>query len=528
MGLDPKAVSWEAVQPERPFWIEAGDVSARKWTWNTLKLFEARDQEKRIVATIQLKLIACPLDTARKYDWAEPTLKCGDWEKDDQLQKALGKHAEKSALEIPAPSDQSNTQKNGESAPDKPISDAVRQFNTRAEWDPIGKDQPPLTEDELRGAIYSLVHAENDRFSTDEKQEFGKAAASGRLPKNCRLDVDKGIFGADGERFKAWMIQLRWERDNGTEPAYTVRQQLICQEDTNGDPIPLPNVPNSVQADDGATPLAAAINGFNAAHNSVRNVRQTPLTEEEVVAAIRWWKTRRNDAPVTNGEFAQFQKIADTRELPKGAEFEVIPDFIHDDGTEHFIWSVRIKMPQTSKPGWTYAYEIRRQYVHSEGIDDVNRKEQTIAWGPVAPSGLQAGVHLEPQKDSYVDGRQVTPIFYYRNGGKTTLQTSFPNLMTHSYYNKLIAVDAAEKPFTIDQDPNPTGPVGWVGEPLPPGAQHEIKGLPIMLGDVDRGDAETVIRATAGQAVRLRFDLPNPVEKNAPPLPTGEVMFSIK
>ena len=143
-------------------------------------------------------------------------------------------------------------------------------------------------------------------------------------------------------------------------------------------------MPKSNQADDGATPLAAAINGFNAAHNTVRNVRQKPLTEEEVVAAIRWWKTRRNDAPVTNGEFAQFQKIADTRELPKGAEFEVIPDFIHGDGTEHFIWSVRIKMPQQSKPGWTYAYEIRRQYVHSEGIDDVKRKEQTIAWGPVA------------------------------------------------------------------------------------------------------------------------------------------------
>ena len=47
---------------------------------------------------------------------------------------------------------------------EKSISDVVRQFNNRAEWDPIGKDQPPLTKDELRGAIYSLVHSENGRL----------------------------------------------------------------------------------------------------------------------------------------------------------------------------------------------------------------------------------------------------------------------------------------------------------------------------------------------------------------------------
>ena len=171
---------------------------------------------------------------------------------------------------------------------------------------------------------------------------------------------------------------------------------------------------------------------------------------------------------MTNGEFSQFQKIADTRELPQGAEFEVIPDFVYGDGTEHFIWSVRIAMPQQSKPGWTYAYEIRRQYVHSEGIDTVKLKEQTIAWGVAASNGLQAGVRLEPHSETYAAGEQVTPIFYYRNVGKATLQTSFPNLMTHSYYNKLIAGDAAGKPFTIDQDPNPTGPVGWIEEPLAP------------------------------------------------------------
>ena len=349
------------------------------------------------------------------------------------------------------------------------IADTVLQFTTRAEWDPIGKDQPPLTEDELRGAIYSLAHTENDRFSTDEKQELEKAAAIGVLPKDWQLEVFTKIGGALGERLQGWMIYLSRQRPDSKQ-GFLVRQQLLSLLDEDGNPAPLPATRKFNQADDGATPLAAAINGFNAAHHTVRNVRQKPLTEEEVVAGIRWWKTRRNDAPVTNGEFAQFQKIADTRELPKGAEFEVIPDFIHGDGTEHFIWSVRIKMPREAKAGWTYAYEIRRQYVHSEGIDDVQRKAESIAWGPAATNGLQAGVRLEPHQENYSTGQQVTPIFYYRNAGKTALRTSFPRLMTHSYYKKVIAVDKDGKPIAIDQDPNPTGPVGWIEELLRPGA----------------------------------------------------------
>ncbi len=65
LGLDPKKISWDAVSPERsPFLIDAGDPAEPKSNWNKLTLFEARDGEKRIVATIQVKFIAVPLDPA--------------------------------------------------------------------------------------------------------------------------------------------------------------------------------------------------------------------------------------------------------------------------------------------------------------------------------------------------------------------------------------------------------------------------------------------------------------------------------
>ena len=128
-------------------------------------------------------------------------------------------------------------------------------------------------------------------FSTDEKQELGKAAANGVLPKDWQLEVFTKIGGAGGERFQGWMIYLSKQRPDSKQD-FLVRQQLLSQLDEDGKPAPLPDTRKLNHADESATPLAAAINGFNASHHTVWNVRQKPLTEEEVVAAIRWWKTR--------------------------------------------------------------------------------------------------------------------------------------------------------------------------------------------------------------------------------------------
>jgi len=169
-----------------------------------------------------------------------------------------------------------------------------------------------------------------------------------------------------------------------------------------------------------------------------------------------------------------------------------------------------------------YTIILRKQYVRSQAID--NGK---IAWGPVADNGLQAGVRFEPHKEQYSTGQQVLPRFYYRNTGDQLVEIMLPRLMTHSYYRKLAAVDGTGKAIPIDQDKKPAGPVGWWFLPFDFGAQHEIRGLPIRLGDMERGQAETVIRAKAGQSVRVRFTLPNYADKNAPPLKTGELPFSM-
>jgi serine/threonine protein kinase len=405
---------------------------------------------------------------------------------------------------------------------DMSLSAAIAAFNERAAKNPIGKDQPPLTDDEALCAIRSLKDVANEHWSAKEREQLQSIAEKRIMPAGWQFDVATTIDGADGERFQSWLIQLRTPRTDGTTSTHVIRQQMLCQLDDSSKPLPSPKVDKAL-LDDDATPLAAAVHAFNSSHHSVQGIRQKPLTEEEVVASIRWWKTRREEAPVTNGEFAAFQKIADTRQLPPNAAIEVISHFQYGDGGDRFIWSVRIVMPRQSKPGWTYAYEIRRHYVRAEGMDD---KDKKIAWGAASPDGMQTGVRLVPHNESYVAGQQVTPIFYYRNAGNDTRDVAFPRLMTRSYYDKIIAHDSTGKAIPIEQH-GPGGPVGWIQLPLPPDGLHEIRGLPILLGDGDLGSAETAIRAAAGQSIRLRFELPHPEQQNGNSLPTGDIAFSV-
>jgi serine/threonine protein kinase len=398
-----------------------------------------------------------------------------------------------------------------------PLADAIAKFNTSAAESPNGQDQPPLTEDELIAALRWML--EDGKLTKNQLDELRSIVQKQTLPAGAHFNLITSLDGVDGERFKAWVIELRLPGADGKESVHLIRRQLIAQVDQLGKPIPLGP---AAKGDDNSTPLAAAINGFNASNYTIHGVRQQPLTEEEVVAAIRWWKSKRDEVSVTNGEFAALQKIADTRDFPQGAKFGIITGFEPAFGKHFQIWCVRLVMPRQENPRLGFDIDLRWQYVHSEVV-----VESEIAWGAAGPSGLQAGILLAPRGDSYATGQEVTPTFYYRNSGQLPLNIAFPRLITRGYYNKLIALDVSRSEIPIEQDPGPAFPVGWMQhDPWPPGAIHEIAGRPIMLGDVPRGSAETLIKAAVGQSVHLRFEVPDFGAKDAKPLETGEVVFA--
>ncbi len=405
-----------------------------------------------------------------------------------------------------------------------PLSDAVRAFNAKYAEHPIGKDQPPLTDDEIVATIrWSVSTRESRTLSAADSSDLNTIAESRMMPDNGLLTLLTEFKQPDGSKLTKWTILLTLTRSDGSARQHVLREQFVRwypRADAAKDQSAVdPNAANLK-----GTPLAAAIHGFNLEHQSARIGKdQPPLTEEEVIAAIRWWKTKRNEADLMNEEFQAFQAIADTRMLPEKVKFEVLTGFQPNQEFVFNAWSVRIVMPRLSKAGWTYAFSIRDRWINSRRLDD-----RQISWGPAAPNGIQAGVMFDPRNEQYATGQQILPRFFYRNVGSQELTVAFPRLMTHSYYEALHAVDNAGRDIAIDQDPGPVGPVGWIEMPLDPKSQHEISGLPIVLGDVPRAaGVETVIRAQPGQSCRVRFTVPNYGEPKSEPLQTGEIQFTL-
>jgi hypothetical protein len=175
-----------------------------------------------------------------------------------------------------------------------------------------------------------------------------------------------------------------------------------------------------------------------------------------------------------------------------------------------------------SAPSSHHVILLRNRFVRSRKIDDDN-----ISWGPTAASGLQAGVLLEPRNEQYIVGQEVTPRFFYRNTADRKLDVSFP-LSTAGDSEEIIAVDAAGNRIPIERKKGPGLPTGWTAMSLGSGDVHEVRGAPMVLGEIQHGAAATVLRAKPGQTVRLRFVLPNyGAAKGEKPLQTGEVVFSM-
>lgn len=130
-----------------------------------------------------------------------------------------------------------------------------------------------------------------------------------------------------------------------------------------------------------AVPLLEAIQTFNAESKDDPIGRlQSPLTEEEVIAAIRSWEPGGN-SPVSNALLARFKEISVSKELPEGAAFETLTGY--DPGGEHVfdVWSVRIRLERAD--GSSFAFQIRERMIASRTLaQELERLEGLVAANP--------------------------------------------------------------------------------------------------------------------------------------------------
>ncbi len=397
------------------------------------------------------------------------------------------------------------------------LEDAVREFNTQCDTLAPNHGQPPLTVDETVASLrWALMGSRRKDFTPEQIAGFEYLVENQRMPTQWKLSHSDRV-GPDGsDVFQCWSIILQFP--NGT---HTIRQRWLRQPDKYDEVVA---GATTTYVDSDAIPLSAAIRQFNEAHmNDPVGKDQPPLTEQEVVAAVRWWKYRRNEAPVRNGDFLGFQRIADERSLPRGFEFEALSSFEPGDGYSYVNWSVRIVVQRSSKPGGTFAFDIREQFISCRLIDD-----GTIAWGPPAQNGLRAGVQFIPAGKQYAKGQQIEVRFFLRNTSDLTLELSLPNLMTHAYYKKNHVTAPDGKEIPLRQDTSLGGPVGWRSVRIEPDTMQWVNGLPILIGDgaLEEG-VETAICAEPGQTCCVSYTLPNFDDRAGEPLKTGELRFLV-
>jgi hypothetical protein len=133
-------------------------------------------------------------------------------------------------------------------------------------------------------------------------------------------------------------------------------------------------IADAMPATDDSISLAQAVNDFNKRyHATAAAAKQTDLTVDAVLAAIRSAMLDRPNLSVTNATFAALGHVIETQVLPKEFELELLTGY-EDDQTTRNVWSVRLRIPGTVIPNGTTCISIHEQLLSTHIIGEEERK----------------------------------------------------------------------------------------------------------------------------------------------------------
>jgi hypothetical protein len=107
---------------------------------------------------------------------------------------------------------------------------------------------------------------------------------------------------------------------------------------------------------------------------------QPALTEEAVVAAIRWAMLDRQKLLVSDETFRILGGITETRTLPRGFELEALTGYEPNDRVTFDVWSVRLRIPGGPIPHGTTCIVIQEKMIRSRIIGEAERKVIHAWW----------------------------------------------------------------------------------------------------------------------------------------------------
>lgn len=118
--------------------------------------------------------------------------------------------------------------------------------------------------------------------------------------------------------------------------------------------------------------LSLAVREFNQRTSQQRNaLGQLPLTEDEVVAAIRCWHAAENP-PLSEEMQARFREVAESQVMPPDAYLAVVQVSL-ERGFHYEVWKVLLTIQNGQKPG--AILRIRDQLISSRKIRPEEQRE---------------------------------------------------------------------------------------------------------------------------------------------------------
>jgi hypothetical protein len=110
--------------------------------------------------------------------------------------------------------------------PPTSLAEAVKAFNAEAATDPIGKDQSPLTEDEVIASIRGWIRKEQP-ISDEDYKVFQKIAEERQFPEGAYLHEFTGWSGYNDMHFDVWWVDLRIDTPDGKRLGHRIRARMI-------------------------------------------------------------------------------------------------------------------------------------------------------------------------------------------------------------------------------------------------------------------------------------------------------------
>ena len=122
--------------------------------------------------------------------------------------------------------------------------------------------------------------------------------------------------------------------------------------------------------------LAEAVRRFHARYaTDLIGKDQPPLTEAEVLAAIRWAMTDRAKLLVADDTFRTLGRVVETRWLPDNFELEAETGYQPNNSVTFDVWSVRLRIPGGPNLTGTTCISIRENILGSRTI---GKHEQAV------------------------------------------------------------------------------------------------------------------------------------------------------